>query len=490
MHNKRITSNELIVDEYAKKAKISLSIEISFAKNTIDAIKNCLLLAGNNLDKSYQNCIRLIDIFFNLGGENEELLSYISSVFYQYNLKIFVQMLPLFLSRLGNKNIKILEKLILVLVDICIKFPFESLIPLIINKYSSSNKRKSIANQILHLVVKRDPKLKKVIENYKIFVNELNKCSLLLHEKWKEAIEEASKMLVNNEYNNLVNRLNKVHKQMNEYPDNLYEINFNQCYYSELKEAENYLNHYIKKPNDRYIKEAWIIYQTVYNDIQSKYKNMSTIYLEYISPLLSDIPENQIGLPGYFFLEKLYKERKQLIIGKTHNNFFENEDKPIFLKKLDNYLYVLNTKQRPRKISLIGTDNKEYKYLLKSHEDLRQDERVIQVFNFVNSLLSLDKKTSNKNLLITVYPVIPLSHITGLIGFLPNCDTISNLILEGRKINNYIPNIEIQCTYKLCPRYDSSTFLNKVEIFKEVNKITSGYELNDIIWTKSVSCGS
>ena len=88
-----------------------------------------------------------------------------------------------------------------------------------------------------------------------------------MHEKWKEAIEESSKMLVNNEYNNLVNRLNKVHKQMNEYPDNLYEINFNQCYYSELKEAENYLKHYIKKPNHRYIKEAWIIYQTVYNNI-------------------------------------------------------------------------------------------------------------------------------------------------------------------------------------------------------------------------------
>jgi FKBP12-rapamycin complex-associated protein len=314
-----------------------------------------------------------------LGGENEELLSYISSVFYQYNLKIFVQMLPLFLSRLGNKNIKILEKLILVLVDICIKFPFESLIPLIINKYSSSNKRKSISNQILYLVEKREPKLKAIIDNYKIFVNELNKCSLLLHEKWKEAIEEAAKMLVSKKYNNLVNQLQKVHKLMNGSPDNLYEINFNQCYYNELIEAEKYLKKYIIKPNDRYIKEAWVIYQNVYNNIQSKYKNMSTIYLEYISPLLSNIPENQIGLPGYFLLDKLYKERKQLIIGKTHDNCFEDKDKLVFLKKLDKYLYVLNTKQRPRKISLIGSDNKEYKYLLKSREDLRQDERMIQV---------------------------------------------------------------------------------------------------------------
>ena len=376
------------------------------------------------------------------------------------------------------------------MVDICRNYPYETLIPIIINKYSSSTKRKSISSQILNLVEKKNPNLKKVIEDYNIFINQLNKCSLLLHEKWKEAIEEASKMLLNKNYNDLIIQLNKVHKQMNDSPDNLYEINFNQCFFNDLKEAENYLNKYIKNPNDRYIKEAWEIYQTVYNDILSKYKSMSTISLEYISPLLSNINENQIGLPGYYFLDKLFRERKQLIIGKTKENVIEKEDLPVFIKKLDKYFYVLNTKQKPRKISLIGTDNKEYKYLLKSHEDLRQDERIIQVFNFVNSMLFLNKETSNKNLLITIYPVIPLSHITGLIGFLPNCDTISHLITEGRKTNKIIPNIEYISIGKIYPKYDSGSMLSKVEVFKEVNSITSGYELNDIIWTKSVNCES
>ena len=337
---------------------------------------------------------------------------------------------------------------------------------------------------------KKNPKLKKIIEDYKIFINELNKCSLLLHEKWKEAIEECAKMLVNKNYNDLINHFNKLNKQMNKYPDNLYEINFNQCFYNELKEAENYLNKYVKTSNERYIKEAWIIYQTVYNNILLKYKKMSTISLEYISPLLTNLNEKQIQLPGYFFLDKLNKERKQLIIGKIKEKTFQNEDNPIFLKKMDKYLYVLNTKQRPRKISLIGTDNKEYKYLLKSHEDLRQDERIIQVFNCVNSILFLDKEASKKNILITIYPVIPLSHNTGLIGFLPNCDTISHLITEERKINHLIPNIEINCINQLYPKYDSGTLLGKVEVFKEVNHITSGHELNDIIWTKSVNCES
>ena len=334
LHHRRKTAIESEVEDYQKKLKLALTLEAHFAKNALIGIKKCLILIGNNLDKGYQNCIRLVDMFFNIAGEKNELLSLISSIFNECNSKIFTQILPLLISRLGNKNLKILENLIIALVNICAKVPYESFIPLIINKYSNSIKKKSIANQILYLVEKKNPKLKKVINEYNEFINELNNCSLLLHEKWKEAIEEASKMLINGNYNGLINQLNKVHKQMNSSPKSLYEVHFYQCFYYELKEAENYLKEYIKNPYPRYIKEAWEIYQTVYNSIKSKYKNMSAISLEYISPKLSNIGENQIGLPGYLFLNKLNKERKQLIIGKTKNiSSFENEDKLVFFKK-------------------------------------------------------------------------------------------------------------------------------------------------------------
>ena len=109
LHNRRIKVKETMVEDYDKKIEISLKLEISFAKNSINGIKKCLEIIGNNLDKSYQNCIRLIDIFFNIGGDDNELRILIASVFYEYDLKIFVQILPLLISRLGNKNLKILE---------------------------------------------------------------------------------------------------------------------------------------------------------------------------------------------------------------------------------------------------------------------------------------------------------------------------------------------------------------------------------------------
>lgn len=44
-------------------------------------------------------------------------------------------------------------------------------------------------------------------------------------------------------------------------------------------------------------------------------------------------------------------------------------------------LVVITSKQRPRKLTIHGNDGKDYAFLLKGHEDLRQDERVMQVSN-------------------------------------------------------------------------------------------------------------
>lgn len=48
----------------------------------------------------------------------------------------------------------------------------------------------------------------------------------------------------------------------------------------------------------------------------------------------------------------------------------------------------------------VGSNGRVYRFLLKGHEDLRQDERVMQLFGLVNALLSNDPETSKRDLLI------------------------------------------------------------------------------------------
>jgi hypothetical protein len=53
-------------------------------------------------------------------------------------------------------------------------------------------------------------------------------------------------------------------------------------------------------------------------------------------------------------------------------------------------LQVISSKQRPRRLTLLGTDGQNYGYLLKANEDLRQDVRVIQLFGLINRLFRED----------------------------------------------------------------------------------------------------
>lgn len=52
-------------------------------------------------------------------------------------------------------------------------------------------------------------------------------------------------------------------------------------------------------------------------------------------------------------------------------------------------LVVITSKQRPRKLTIHGSDGEEHAFLLKGHEDLRQDERVMQVLSILVSLYTL-----------------------------------------------------------------------------------------------------
>merc|ERR1711903_46340 len=89
------------------------------------------------------------------------------------------------------------------------------------------------------------------------------------------------------------------------------------------------------------------------------------------------------------------------------------------IRRVDSQLHVINSKQRPRKCSMQGSDGCAYQFLLKGHEDLRQDERVMQLFGLVNTLLVNDVATAERNLSISRYAVIPLSPNSGLIGWVP-----------------------------------------------------------------------
>jgi FKBP12-rapamycin complex-associated protein len=63
------------------------------------------------------------------------------------------------------------------------------------------------------------------------------------------------------------------------------------------------------------------------------------------------------------------------------------------------------------------------------------DERAMAFFGLVNQLLSAAPQTAQEKLSIIRYSITPLSPRCGLIGWVPDCDTLHTLIRQYRHDN-------------------------------------------------------
>lgn len=144
---------------------------------------------------------------------------------------------------------------------------------------------------------------------------------------------------------------------------------------------------------------------------------------------------------------------------------------------------VIQSKQRPRKLTVIGSNGCEYQFLLKGHEDLRQDERVMQLFGLVNNLLAEERNAADRDLSIARYAVIPLSPNSGLIGWVRNCDTMHALIREYRESRRIPLNAEHKIMQNVAPNYDQMMVIQKVEVFEDALDRTSGDDLHKVCYS-------
>ena len=193
-----------------------------------------------------------------------------------------------------------------------------------------------------------------------------------------------------------------------------------------------------------------------------------TLDLTYVSPKLKAAKNLDLAVPGTY-----------------------QSGKPVIrILSFDHVFTVIPSKQRPRKMTLRGSDGIAYTYLLKGHEDIRQDERVMQLFGLVNTLLNNDSESFKRHLNIQKFPAIPLSQNSGLLGWVPNSDTFHNLIKDYRESRRILLNIEHRIMLQMAPDYDNLTLMQKVEVFSYAMDNNTGKDLFRVLWLKSKSSES
>ncbi|XP_036089192.1 DNA-dependent protein kinase catalytic subunit [Rousettus aegyptiacus] len=97
----------------------------------------------------------------------------------------------------------------------------------------------------------------------------------------------------------------------------------------------------------------------------------------------------------------------------------------------DERVKVMASLRKPKRIIIRGHDEREYPFLVKGGEDLRQDQRIEQLFEVMNVILSQDAACSQRNMHLKTYQVIPMTSRLGLIEWIENTFTLKELLLSN-----------------------------------------------------------
>ncbi|XP_012551263.2 serine/threonine-protein kinase ATR [Bombyx mori] len=93
---------------------------------------------------------------------------------------------------------------------------------------------------------------------------------------------------------------------------------------------------------------------------------------------------------------------------------------PVYIAGIKEHISILPSLQKPRKVTLIGSDGKDYIIMLKPRDDLRKDYRLMEFNGVVNRFLQDAPETRKRRLYIRTYCVLPLNEECGLIEWVPN----------------------------------------------------------------------
>ncbi|EXJ90418.1 hypothetical protein A1O1_03519 [Capronia coronata CBS 617.96] len=106
---------------------------------------------------------------------------------------------------------------------------------------------------------------------------------------------------------------------------------------------------------------------------------------------------------------------------------------------------VLSSLQKPRRLTIRGSDGALYNVLAKPKDDLRKDQRLMEFNTMINRVLKRDVEAAKRRLYIRTYAVVPLNEECGLIEWVDNLKTFRDIILKLYKDKSIQPNyIEIR----------------------------------------------
>ncbi|KAF8637601.1 hypothetical protein AX17_002670 [Amanita inopinata Kibby_2008] len=436
--------------------------KVGLMAHVIQAVEGFFRSIALRNREALQDTLRLLTLWFNF-GELQEVSHAVGGGFSTVEVDTWLDVLPQIIARIQTPHVNIRRNINSLLTDVGKHHPQALIYPLTVASKSSSAARKNAAIAIMDRMREHSPT---IVNQALVVSRELIRVAILWHELWHEGLEEASRLYFTEKNpDGMIAALEPLHDMLETGPTTARETSFAQVFGRELHEAREACRRFRIYGEPSELDKAWDIYYGVFKKVEKQLPQLTTLDLQYVSPSLLKARNLELAVPGTY-----------------------QSGRPIVrIASFATKLTVIASKQRPRRLSLKGSDGRDYQYGLKGHEDLRQDERVMQLFSLVNTLLSVDTNSFKRRLHIQRYPVIPLAPNAGLMGWVQDSDTLHVLIRDYRESRKVLLNIEYRLMLQMAPDYENLTLLQKVEVFEYALENTTGQDLYRVLWLKSAN---
>ncbi|OMJ18872.1 Phosphatidylinositol 3-kinase tor2 [Smittium culicis] len=452
-------------------------IEMEVSNDLSESIKKHIIPSIHSFFKSidlsdsfteFQDLLQLLKIWFKYGHltpVSEEMAKRFNDI----DPICWIQVLPQIIARVDSPHIQIISTIKKLLIKLGKSYPESILFPLTVSRKISPSNIKNLAFKVIETLRYDFPEL---IYQSDLVADELSKVATSIEEKWLSSIDEASrKYFICHDIDGMMDILISLISSTKSTTKTIVEERFYQEYQVHISEISLFIEKLAFSKNNedldivRVINRIWISLKKMFIKFESKSKKINIINLQEYSPKLFNSKNLIISIPG---------------------TFKPNEEK-INIYKFHHILKLYTSKQRPRNLIIHGSDGLEYRFLLKGNEDLRQDERIMQIFNLINMLLLRAPEAFSRHLKIERFPIIPISPNSGLIGFYDNCETLHSIIKKYRESISIPLSSEQRKIQDFAPDYEKLDIVQKVEAFSVGLSATKGDELKNIFWIKSTN---
>eukprot|EP01127_Copromyxa_protea_P022122 TRINITY_DN7809_c0_g1_i1.p1 TRINITY_DN7809_c0_g1~~TRINITY_DN7809_c0_g1_i1.p1 ORF type:complete len:2505 (+),score=361.67 TRINITY_DN7809_c0_g1_i1:42-7556(+) len=448
-----------VLSNYSKHQDHRLFLHLLPAINGF--IRSISLAKSENV----QDTLGLLTLWFNFGYK-KEIDKAVREGFEDINVDTWLPVIPQIIARLHMRNIKAgIDQLL----NMILKHHVQALVfPITVAHKSETRTRRQSALTVMNAMKQQNSAL---VQEALLVSNELIRFSILWKEKWRRGLDDAYRHYLDRNIHSMMLVLLPLHEMINAGASTPNEQLFISSFGKDLEKAWNCCKEYAKTRNDACLQLAWDLYAHVFRILQRQLQvnEFEKLHLSHFSPELEKVNNLELVIPGTYI--ESYLAKKPLVR----------------IARFAPMLKVIPSKQRPRKLVIHGSDGKDYPFLLKGNEDLRQDARVMQLFELVNDLLSVDSITAHKHISIQCFSVTPLSSDSGLIKWIPHSDTFHELIRIYRAAHDIPIDIEITHLNRFAQteEYAKLPVMNKLEYFENALEETSGEDLAKIFWLNS-----